>query len=225
MTKQTMKIWVIVATTVALSSGALWLWLKTPWRKKTGLMSSSQSDSLSQGLESAAAGNSGSGPTGSGTSGAESDWRQEVSIPVITSSVMTLNGEASGSVAGGSGVRIETVTMKKEHFALRYGSNNDSVKVLQALYNQLVSLGVVEQQPGWISVDGIWGPKTERAASQIYGANAVIEYTDDATGETKTWTLKDVVDLDSQAGRGNYCVKDVEGLRNLARFISKATPV
>lgn len=217
-----MKIWVIVATAVALASGALWLWLKTPWRKKTGLMSGTQSSSVSQALDSAVTTDS---TINSGTSGTNSDWSQDVSIPVITSNTMTLNGEASGSAGGGSGVRIETVTMRKEHFALRYGSKNDSVKVLQSLYNQLVTLGVVEQQPGWISVDGVWGPKTERAASQIYGANAVIEYTDGESGETKTWTLKGVVDLDHQTGRGNYCVSDVEGLRTLARFINNASKV
>ena len=210
-----MKIWVIVATTVALASAALWLWLKTPWRKKTGLMSSGERQSVGQSLETATT-NDGK------TSEGESDWSQTVTIPVITTRSLSLNGEGSGSV-GGASTTMKTVTMKKEHFALRYGSKNDSVKVLQALYNQLVSLGAVEQQPGWIEVDGEWGPHTERAASQIYGANAVIEYTDDATGQTKTWTLKDVVKLDRQSGRGNYCIENVEGLRNLARFINQAS--
>lgn len=210
-----MKIWLAVATTAALASAALWLWLKTPWRKKTGLMSSGERQSVGQSLETAST-NDGQ------TSEGEADWSQTVTIPVITSRYLTLNGEGSGSV-GGSSVTMETVTMRKGHFALRYGSKNDSVKVLQALYNQLVSLGVVEQQPGWISVDGEWGPKTERAASQIYGANAIIEYTDDATGKTQTWTLKDVVSLDRQSGKGNYCVENVEGLRNLAQFITKVS--
>lgn len=218
MTKHSMKIWVIVATAVALASGALWLWLKTPWRKKTGLMSANDLDAVSQGLRQATTTSTQTMRDG------EPDWSKTVAIQVITSSTMALNGEASGS-AGGSGVRMETVTMKKEHFALRYGSKNDSVKVLQSLYNQLVSLGVVEQQPGWISVDGVWGPKTERAASQIYGANAVIEYTDGHTGETKTWTLKDVVSLDRQSGSGNYCIEKVEGLYNLASFINNASKV